>query len=209
MPAQYLEIHPDNPDERKLRQVVSLLQGGGIIIYPTDTIYGMGCDIHNARAIENLARIKGIKPEKANFSFICSDLSHLSDYTKHVSTPVFKLMKKALPGPFTFILEGSNKVPKLLNNNKKQVGIRIPDHAIPRKIVEMLGNPIITTSVPEMSEGIEYNTDPELMYETYRNMVDLVIGGGIGGLVPSTIVDCTSGEPELIREGAGDLDAFL
>lgn len=209
MPAQYLEIHPDNPDERKLRQVVSLLQSGGIIIYPTDTIYGMGCDIHNARAIENLARIKGIKPEKANFSFICSDLSHLSDYTKHVSTPVFKLMKKALPGPFTFILEGSNKVPKLLNNNKKQVGIRIPDHAIPRKIVEMLGNPIITTSVPEMSEGIEYNTDPELMYETYRNMVDLVIGGGIGGLVPSTIVDCTSGEPELIREGAGDLDAYL
>lgn len=209
MPAQYLEIHPQTPEERKIKQVVDLLQDGGIIIYPTDTIYGMGCDIHNARAIERLARIKGVKPEKANFSFICHDLSHLSDYARHVSTPVFKLMKKALPGPFTFILEGSSKVPKILNNNKKQVGIRIPDHAIPRAIVEMLGNPIITTSVPELKEGIEYNTDPELMYETYRNMVDLVIGGGIGGVQPSTIVNCIDDEPVVIREGAGDLEAFL
>jgi len=209
MPAQYLEIYPQNPDERKLKQVVDLLKQGGIIIYPTDTIYGLGCDITNARAIENLARIKGVKVEKANFSFICTDLSHISDYTKHVTTPVFKLMKKALPGPFTFILEGSSKVPKLINNNKKQVGIRIPDHAIPRRLVELLGKQIITTSVHELKEGIEYSTDPELMYETYRNLVDLVIGGGIGGLVPSTIVDCTSGEPEIIREGAGDLNQYL
>lgn len=204
MPAEYIEIHPENPEPRKIKQVVSCLQDGGVIIYPTDTIYGMGCDIMNARAIERIARIKGIKPEKANFSFICYDLSHLSDYTKHVTTPVFKLMKKALPGPFTFILESSSKVPKLLNNNKKQVGIRIPDHNIPRQIVHELGNPILTTTVPGYEDMVEYLTDPELMYDQFRNQVDLVIGGGIGQLLASTIVDCTGDEPEVIREGAGD-----
>jgi tRNA threonylcarbamoyl adenosine modification protein (Sua5/YciO/YrdC/YwlC family) len=208
MPAEYLEIHPDNPEPRKIKQVVDCLRNGGVIIYPTDTIYGMGCDIMNARAIERIAKIKGVKPEKANFSFICYDLSHLSDYSKHVTTPVFKMMKKGLPGPFTFILESSSKVPKLLNNNKKQVGIRIPDHNIPRLLVKDLGNPIISTSVQGQDDLVEYTTDPELIYEQYRNQVDLVIGGGIGNILASTIIDCTGDEPEIIRQGAGDMDSL-
>ncbi len=208
MPAEYLEIHPDNPEPRKIKQVVDCLRNGGVIIYPTDTIYGMGCDIMNARAIERIAKIKGVKPEKANFSFICYDLSHLSDYSKHVTTPVFKMMKKGLPGPFTFILESSSKVPRLLNNNKKQVGIRIPDHNIPRLLVKELGNPIISTSVQGQDDLVEYTTDPELIYEQYRNQVDLVIGGGIGNILASTIIDCTGDEPEIIRQGAGDMDSL-
>ena len=160
MPAELLKIYPDNPDPRRIRQVAECLRGGGLVIYPTDTVYGLGCDIHNARAVEKVAWIKGIKPQKNDFSFICFDLSHIADYAR-VSNAAFKLMKKALPGPFTFILEASNRVPKLLNTNKKTVGIRVPDHSIPRSIVRELGNPIITTSIKDDDEVIEYSTDPE------------------------------------------------
>ncbi|SFC32725.1 tRNA threonylcarbamoyl adenosine modification protein, Sua5/YciO/YrdC/YwlC family [Flexibacter flexilis DSM 6793] len=209
MSAEFIKIYPENPDMRRIEQVVRCLREGGVIIYPTDTVYGMGCDIHNQRAIERIARIKGIKPEKANFSFICYDLSHLSEYTKGVDTPIFKLMKKALPGPFTFILEANTKVPKLLNNKKKTVGIRIPDHNVPRQIVKELGHPILTTSIRDEDEVIEYSTDPELIYEKYQHLVDLVIDGGYGNNVASTIVDCSEGEPEIVRQGLGDIEQYL
>lgn len=209
MSAELIKVYPENPDPKRIDQIVKVLRAGGIIIYPTDTIYGMGCDIFNHKAIERLARIKGLRPEKANFSFIVYDLSHLSEYAKSVSTPVFKVMKKALPGPFTFILEASNKVPKLLNTNKKNVGIRIPDNNIPRFIVKELGNPIITTSIRDEDEIIEYSTDPELIYEKYRNLVDLVIDGGYGNNVASTIVDCTGDGFEVVREGLGDISEFV
>ncbi|MES2388039.1 MAG: L-threonylcarbamoyladenylate synthase [Bacteroidota bacterium] len=209
MAAEFIKIYPQNPDIRRIEQVVKTLLDGGIIIYPTDTVYGMGCDINNAKAIERIARIKGIKPDKANFAFIVYDLSHLSEYAKSVSTPIFKLMKKALPGPFTFILEASSKVPKLMNFNKKDVGIRIPDHSIPRCIVKELGRPIVTTSIRDDDDVIEYSTDPELIFEKYRNLVDIVIDGGYGNNVASTIVDCTGDEFVIVREGMGDINEFL
>ena len=208
MAAEFLRIYPENPDERKIRQVVECLRGGGVIIYPTDTVYGIGCDIHNTRAVEKVARIKGIKPQKNNFSFICYDLSHIADYAR-VSNAAFKLMKKALPGPFTFILEASGKVPKLLNTNKKTVGIRVPDHNIPRCIVKELGNPILTSSIKDEDEIIEYSTDPELIFEKFEHQVDIVIHGGYGGNIASTIVDATSDDFELIREGLGEISLFL
>lgn len=208
MPADFLRIYPDNPDQRRIRQVAECLRGGGVVIYPTDTVYGLGCDIHNARAVEKVAWIKGIKPQKNDFSFICYDLSHIADYAR-VSNAAFKLMKKALPGPFTFILEASNRVPRLLNTNKKTVGIRVPDHSIPRGIVRELGNPIITTSIKDDDEVIEYSTDPELIYEKFQHQVDIVIDGGYGGNVGSTIVDATSDNFEIVREGLGDVSPYL
>jgi tRNA threonylcarbamoyl adenosine modification protein (Sua5/YciO/YrdC/YwlC family) len=208
MAAEFLRIYPENPDARKIGQVVRCLREGGVIIYPTDTVYGIGCDIHNARAVEKVARIKGVKPQKNNFSFICYDLSHIADYAR-VSNAAFKLMKKALPGPFTFILEASGKVPKLLNTNKKTVGIRVPDHAIPRCIVKELGHPILTSSIKDEDEIIEYSTDPELIFEKFEHQVDIVIHGGYGGNVASTIVDATSDEFEVIREGLGQISLFV
>jgi tRNA threonylcarbamoyl adenosine modification protein (Sua5/YciO/YrdC/YwlC family) len=210
MSALLLEIHPKNPEERKIKQVVSCLRDGGVIIYPTDTIYGLGCDLHNQRAIERICQIKGIKPKKANFAFICHDLSHISEYARSLSNATFRLMKKALPGAFTFILQATNKVPKILDNNRKTVGIRVPDHPIPRMIVEQLGNPIITTSIQnDEEEYIEYIIEPELIYDRFKNLVDIVIDGGLGGIRPSTIVDCTNDSFEIIRQGAGVLEDFL
>jgi tRNA threonylcarbamoyl adenosine modification protein (Sua5/YciO/YrdC/YwlC family) len=206
MSAEFIKLYPENPDPRKIQKIVDVLRDGGVIIYPTDTIYGMGCDIHNQRAIERIAQIKGIKPKKHNFSFICYDLSNISEYTRALSTPVFKVMKKALPGPYTFILEANNNVPKILNSNKKTVGIRVPDNDIPRLLVKELGSPILTTSIRDEDEVIEYSTDPELIYEKYRDLVDIVIDGGYGQNVASTILDCTGDEIEIIREGLGPTD---
>jgi len=208
VPAELIRIYPENPDIRRIRQVAECLRDGGVVIYPTDTVYGLGCDIHNARAVEKVARIKGIKPQKNDFSFICYDLSHIADYAK-VSNAAFKLMKKALPGPFTFILAANNNVPKLLNTNKKTVGIRVPDNEIPRFFVRELGNPIITTSIKDDDEVIEYSTDPELIFEKFQHQVDIVVDGGYGGNVGSTIVDATTDEFEIIRDGLGDLSSFF
>jgi tRNA threonylcarbamoyl adenosine modification protein (Sua5/YciO/YrdC/YwlC family) len=204
-----IKIYPENPNERAIEQVVDVLKKGGIIIYPTDTIYGLGCDITNQKAIERICQIRGIKPDKAHFSFICSDLSHISDYIKPIDTMVFRVLKKALPGPYTFILNANNNVPKLLSSKKKTVGIRVPDNTIAREIVRMLGNPILSTSIRDDDDVIEYSTDPELIYEKYQDLVDLVIDGGYGGNEASTVIDCTSGELEVIREGKGSLEDLL
>lgn len=200
-----LKIYPENPNQRHIKTVVECLMDGGIIIYPTDTVYGLGCDIFKSRAIERIAQIKGIKTEKANFSFICSDLSQLSDFSKPIPNNVFKLMKSNLPGPFTFILNASNSVPKLMQSKKKTVGIRIPDNNIPITIVKELGNPIMSTSIYDDDKILEYTTDPELIYEKYNKIVDIVIDGGYGDNEPSTVVDCTENEPIVIREGKGIL----
>jgi tRNA threonylcarbamoyl adenosine modification protein (Sua5/YciO/YrdC/YwlC family) len=204
-----IKIYPENPNEKVIQQVVDVLKKGGIIIYPTDTVYGMGCDISNSKAIEKICKIRGIKPEKANFSFICYDLSHISDYTRQIDNETYRVIKKALPGPFTFIFNANKNVPKLLSSNKKTVGIRIPDNHIARTIVKMLGNPIVSTSIHDDDEIMEYSTDPELIHEKYKDIVDLVIDGGYGDNEPSTIVDCSIGEFEIIRQGKGDLDQFL
>lgn len=209
MSAELIKIYPENPHPKRIQEVVEVLRNGGVIIYPTDTIYGMGCDITNQKAIERICQIKGVKPQKQNFSFICYDLSNISDYSRTVNTPVFKMMKKALPGPFTFILNANNNVPKLLNNKKKTVGIRVPDHSIPRTLVKELGQPILTTSIKDDDDVIEYSTDPELIYEKYKDLVDVVIDGGYGNNVASTIVDCTGEEIEVLREGLGELDDIL
>jgi tRNA threonylcarbamoyl adenosine modification protein (Sua5/YciO/YrdC/YwlC family) len=198
-----IHIHPDNPQPRLIQQVVDCLKAGGVIIYPTDTIYGIGCDISNPAAIERIARIKGIDVKKAQFSFICTDLSHLSDYAKSVDTPIFRMLKAALPGPYTFILEASRQVPKLLKTKKDTVGIRVPNNKICRLIVKELGHPIMSASLPEDADAAYY-TDPELMQEKFGKLVDMVIDGGIGNIVQSTVIDCSSGVPELIREGAGE-----
>lgn len=203
--AQFLHIHPDNPQERLINQVVDELRRGAVIIYPTDTVYGIGCDIYHSKAIDKLCRVKGVKAEKTSFSFICSDLSNISEYARNISTPTFKLMKRTLPGPFTFILNASSQVPKLLQKKKKTVGIRIPDNNIVRQIVEKLGNPIITTSLKIDDDILEYPTDPELIYNNYKNQIDIIIDGGYGNMEPSTVIDCIDGEPELIRQGAGEL----
>lgn len=204
-----IRLYEENPNEKVLEQVVSVLKKGGIIIYPTDTVYGLGCDITNQKAIENIAKLRGIKPEKANFSFVCYDLSHISDYIKPIDNTTFRVLKKALPGPFTFIFNANNNVPKLLSSKKKTVGIRVPDNNIARCIVKMLGNPILSTSIHDEDDIIEYTTDPELIYEKYQDKVDLVIDGGYGDNLASTVVDCTAGEFEIIREGKGVLDDFL
>ncbi|WP_316789875.1 L-threonylcarbamoyladenylate synthase [Pedobacter frigoris] len=204
-----IKIYPENPNPKAIEQVVEVLKKGGIIIYPTDTVYGLGCDITNQKAIEKICRLRGIKPEKANFSFICSDLRHISDYIKPIDTTVFRVLKKALPGPFTFILNANNNVPKLLSSNKKTVGIRVPDNHIAREIVMQLGNPILSTSIHDDDEVIEYSTDPELIHEKYEDTVDIIIDGGFGDNEPSTVVDCTSGDFEIIRQGKGDLENFI
>lgn len=205
MAAELLNIHPQNPEPRKINRVLEVLRKGGIIIYPTDTIYGIGCDLMNKKAVERLCRILDIKPQKLDLSFICNDLSHISEYVKRIDTPVFKVLKKTLPGPYTFIFESSSRVPKILDVNKKTVGIRIPDHNIPRTIVAALGNPLITSSIKDDDHIKEYTTDPEEIYEDFKHQVDLVIDGGAGGNVPSTVVDCTQDEPEVIRQGLGEI----
>ena len=196
-----LRIHPKDPQPRLIRQAVDILRNGGVIIYPTDTIYGIGCDILQSAAIERICRLKNIQPHKANLSFICNDLSHLSEYTKPISTPTFRLLKEHLPGPYTFILPASKLVPRILQSNKSTIGLRIPDHPIPQAIVRALGRPILSTSLP--GELIEDTTDPDVMYENFGKLVDAVIDGGIGGMIPSTVVDCSNEEPVVIREGAG------
>ena len=201
-----IEILPENPDHRKIREVVDCLKKGGIIIYPTDSIYSIGCDLFNKRAIEKVAKLKGIRLRNAQFSLICYDLSSLGDYTKQFSRPVYKAMNKALPGPFTFILNASNRIPKLFDSNKKEVGIRIPDNKIAREIVKELGNPIVATSVHNDDEILEYTTDPYEIYEKFSGQVDLVVDGGYGNNEPSTVVDCTNDGIEIVREGIGDID---
>ena len=203
--AELLKINPDNPEERKLNKVVEVLKDGGLIIYPTDTIYGIGCDLYNQKALQRLCQLKGIKPDKLNLSFICYDLSDISNYAHKISNPVFKVMKKALPGPFTFILESSSKVPKIVNAKKKQVGIRVPDNNITRQIVKILGNPLVNSSIKDDDEVIEYTTDPGLIYENFEKLVDVVIDGDFGKNVPSTVVDCTVEPAEVLREGLGQL----
>jgi tRNA threonylcarbamoyl adenosine modification protein (Sua5/YciO/YrdC/YwlC family) len=205
MAAELLKIHPLNPEGRKIDRAVSVLKKGGIIVYPTDTIYGIGCDLMNRKSIERLCHILNIKPHKLDLSFICQDISHISDYVKRMDTPVFKMLKKNLPGPFTFIFESSSRVPKILDVNKKTVGIRIPDHAIPNAIVLELGNPLITSSIKDDDVIKEYTTDPEEIFEDFKNIVDLVIDGGVGGNVPSTIVDCTSDNLTILRQGRGEI----
>ena len=200
-----LKIYPDNPSQKQIETVVECLKDGGVIIFPTDTIYALGCDIYKPRAIDRIALIKGIKKEKSNFSFLCHDLSHLSDFTKPLTNDVFKLMKSTLPGPFTFILEANNKVPKILHRKKKTVGIRVPDNNIPIEIIRRLGNPIMSTSVHDEDEIIEYTTDPELIYEKFSNLVDIVIDGGYGDNEPSTIIDCSGDEIVVVREGKGKI----
>jgi tRNA threonylcarbamoyl adenosine modification protein (Sua5/YciO/YrdC/YwlC family) len=201
-----LRIHPDNPGERQVQKAAELLQDGGVIIFPTDTVYGLGCDIFNGRAVERVARIKGISIEKANFSFICYDLSHISDFARHVNNPTFKLMKQCLPGPFTFILEANNNVPRVFRNKKKTIGIRIPANNIIRAIVKDLGHPVLTTSIHDEDEILDYITDPELIYEKYHRLVDAVIDGGFGNVHPSTVIDCSGEEPMVVRKGIGEIE---
>lgn len=208
MVAELMKIHPVNPEGRKIARAVEILRNGGIIVYPTDTIYGVGCDLMNRKAVERLCRILGIKPQKLDLSFICNDLSHISEYARKIDTPVFKVLKKALPGPYTFILESSSRVPKILDINKKTVGIRIPDHNIPRALVKELGNPLITSSIKDDDLIKEYTTNPDEIYEDFKNKVDLVIDGGSGGNIPSSVIDCTSNNFVVIRKGLGDVDAF-
>lgn len=204
-----VKIYPENPNPREIQLIVECLKDGGIIIYPTDTIYGIGCDIFRPKSIERIVDIIGNKKKKSALSFICSDLSHLSDFTKPINNHVFKAMKKTLPGPYTFILEANNHVPKILQSKKKTVGIRIPNNNIIIEIVTILGHPILSTSVKDDDEILEYTTDPELIYEKYRDQVDIVIDGGFGDNVPSTVVDCTSGDLEIMREGKGDIDLLF
>ena len=205
--AQLIRIFEENPNEKELDKVVKVLKQGGIIIYPTDTVYGLGCDITNAKAVEKIAKIKGIKLTKANFSFICYDLSNLSDYVKQIDTPTYKILRRTLPGPYTFVLPGNNSLPKYFKY-KSTVGIRIPDNNIIRELVKKLGNPIVSTSIYDEDDLIEYTTDPELIYEKWGNIVDVVINGGYGGNIPSTVVDLSDGNITVLREGKGSIDEF-
>ena len=208
MKATLLKIHPDNPSQHKIDIAVDVLRNGGLIIYPTDTVYGIGCDLYNKKAVERLCQLLGIKPGKLKLSFICNDLSHVSEYARGITTPVFKMMKKAVPGPYTFILQASSRVPKIFDANKKSVGIRVPSNNITRAIVESLGNPIISASLKDPDEILEYATDPELIFENYKRRVDVVIDGGFGGNIPSTVVDFSTDDWEIVREGAGDISFF-
>jgi len=203
--AEFIKIYEENPNPKEIKRVVDVLRRGGLIIYPSDTVYALGCDISNQKALEKIARIKGVKLDKAKFSFICKDLSNLSEYVKQINTSSFKILKRALPGPYTFILPGNNNLPKVFKK-KKEVGIRVPDNLIARTIVEELGNPIVSTSIYDEDEIIEYTTDPELIYEKWDKLVDIVIDGGYGDNVPSTVINLCGDEPELIREGKGSLE---
>jgi len=200
-----LNIHPDNPNPKRIQEVAEILRDGGLVIYPTDTVYSIGCDLMNQKAIARVAAIKGVKPDKANFSIICYDLSHISEYAR-VNTPEYKLLKKSLPGAFTFILNATGNVPKIFKSKKKTIGIRVPDNNIARAIVNEFGNPIIATSVHDEDEILEYTTDPELIHEKYGKLVEVVINGGMGKNEASTIVDLTQGEAEIVRQGIGELD---
>lgn len=203
--SQFIKIYEDKPNEAAIKKVVDVLKNGGLVIYPTDTVYGLGCDITNTKALERIAKIKGVKLEKANFSFICHDLSNLSDYVKQIDTSTFKILKRALPGPYTFILPGNSNLPKEFKK-KTTVGIRIPDNSIALEIVKMLGNPIVSTSIRDDDDVIEYTTDPELIFEKWQNQVDMVIDGGYGDNMGSTIIDLSGHEPVVVREGKGSLD---
>lgn len=205
--AEFIRIYEENPNPKEIAKVVAVLKRGGLIIYPTDTVYGLGCDITNLKALERVAMIKGVKLEKANFSFVCHDLSHLSDYVKQIDTSTFKILKRALPGPYTFILPGSKSLPNPFKK-RKTVGIRVPANNIAIEIVKQLGNPIISTSIRDDDEVLEYTTDPELILEKWDNLVDLVIDGGYGDNMPSTIIDLSEGEPVVVREGKGSLEIF-
>ncbi len=196
-----ISIHPVNPQQRLIQQVVEVLKSGGVIIYPTDTIYGLGCDIFHLKAVERICRIRNVQPQKVNLSFVCYDLSDLSKYVKQLNTPVYRTLKQYLPGPFTFILPASKEVPKLLKTKKDTVGIRVPDHKIARCIVKETGNPLLSSSLP--GAYVEDYTDPQIIHERFENLVDLVIDGGIGGMIPSTVIDFTKDDAEVIREGAG------
>ena len=205
--SQFIKIYPENPNQKEIDKVVKVLKDGGLIIYPTDTVYGLGCDITNTKALEKIAKIKGIKLEKTNFSFVCSDLSNISDYIKQIDTSTFKILKRALPGPYTFILPGNNNLPKEFKK-KTTVGIRVPDNNIVIDIVKKLGNPIVSTSIYDEDELLEYTTDPELIFEKWQNIVDLVIDGGYGDNFASTVIDLSGHEPVVIREGKGSLDVL-
>ena len=205
--AQFIKLYQENPDAGRLEQIADILRKGGLVIYPTDTVYGLGCDTTNTRALERIARIKGIKLAKANWSFICADLSNLSDYVRQIDTATFKILKRALPGPYTFVLPGNNNLPKDFKK-KKTVGIRVPDNAIVTSLVQVLGNPIVSTSIHDEDDVLEYTTDPELIFEKWQNLVDVVIDGGYGDNMASTVIDLSQGEPEVIREGKGVLDIF-
>lgn len=209
MAGELIKLYEENPSPNKLDHIVQVLKNGGVIIYPTDTIYGLGCDIFNAKAVEKVCRLKGINPKKANLSFICYDISDVSAYVRSLTTPVFKVMKKSLPGPFTFIMNASSQVPKSVHTTKKTVGIRIPDNNIPREIVKILGNPIVTTSLHHHDEIREYLTDPIEIFEQFKNQVDIVIDGGYGLNQPSTVVDVTEGGYVVLRQGVGDIYEFV
>lgn len=205
--SQFIKIYPENPNPKEIDKVVKVLKDGGLIIYPTDTVYGLGCDITNTKALEKIAKIKGVKLEKANFSFICSDLSNISDYIKQIDTSTFKILKRALPGPYTFILPGNNNLPKEFKK-KTTVGIRVPNNNIVIDIVKKLGNPIVSTSIYDEDEVLEYTTDPELIFEKWQNIVDLVIDGGYGDNEASTVIDLSTDEPQVLRKGKGSIDLF-
>lgn len=202
--AELIRIYEENPNPKDIKRVVDVLRNGGLVIYPTDTVYGLGCDITNNAALEKIAQARGVKLEKANFSFICESLSNLSDYVKQIDNQTFKILKRNLPGPYTFVLPGNNNLPSVFKK-KKTVGIRVPDNNICRALVAGLGNPIISTSIKDDDEVIEYTTDPELILEKWDNIVDIVIDGGYGDNIPSTVIDLTTAEPEVIREGKGSL----
>jgi tRNA threonylcarbamoyl adenosine modification protein (Sua5/YciO/YrdC/YwlC family) len=205
-----IRINSEQPQGKEIERIVNCLRNGGVIIYPTDTVYALGCDITQNKAIEKICKLKNIKPEKANFSFICSDLSHLSEFTKPIPNQIFRVMKKALPGPYTFILEANSNVPKILKQERKTVGIRVPANVICREIINTLGNPLISTSLHDNSDDIlEYFSDPEVIHQQYEERVDMVIDGGFGNIYPSTVIDCSSGEPVIVREGLGETAGLI
>lgn len=201
-----IKIYPENPDERRIQQVIDVLKKGGVIVYPTDSVYSMGCDMTNKRAVEKMAQLKGVKLEEANFSLICYDLSNISEYTVQFGTDIYKMMKRALPGPYTFILNANKNIPKLFQSKKQTIGIRVPDNNIARTIVNQLGNPMLSTSVHDDDEILEYTTDPDLIHERYDGQIDLVIDGGFGNNEASTVIDCTGETPEILRQGIGVVD---
>ncbi len=205
--AEFIKIYPENPNPKAIQKVVKVLKKGGLVIYPTDTVYGLGCDITNIKALERIARIKGVKLEKSNFSFVCEDLSNLSDYVKQIDTTTFKILKRALPGPYTFILPGAKTLPNPFKK-RKTVGIRVPDNSIALALVSALGNPIVSTSIRDEDDVLEYTTDPELILEKWDKLVDIVIDGGYGDNEASTVIDLSEDEPIIIREGKGNLEIF-